>query len=225
MSNILITSAGQRVSLVRAFQKELRELFPDSKVYTVDFNPVLAPACHVADGYKKIQRVTEKNYIVDLLNICIDWDIKLIIPTIDTELKILSNHKSLFTENGIIPVVSELSFIEKCRDKRIINDFFETHEIEIPQPVDKENLIYPFFIKPYDGSLSKDIFLIENESQLKPYYFSNTKLMFMEYINPQDHDEYTVDTYYDRNGYLKCAVPRKRIFIRSGEINKGVTHQ
>ena len=225
MNNILITSAGQRVSLVRAFQKELKKMFPGSKVYTVDFNPVLAPACHISDGYKKIGRVTDENYITDLLQICKDWNIKLIIPTIDTELKILSIHKFLFLENQIVPIVCDISFIEKCRDKRIINDFFEIHKIEIPQPVDKDCLTYPFFIKPYDGSLSKDIFLIEDESQLKPYYFSNPKLMFMEYIDPLVHDEYTVDTYYDQFGNLKCAVPRKRIFVRSGEINKGVTHR
>ncbi|HBK83900.1 MAG TPA: carbamoyl phosphate synthase large subunit, partial [Flavobacterium sp.] len=45
MKNILITSAGQRVSLVRAFQNELKTQFPHAKVYTVDLNPSLSPAC------------------------------------------------------------------------------------------------------------------------------------------------------------------------------------
>ena len=49
--------------------------------------------------------------------------------------------------------------------------------------------------------------------------------MFMEYIDPIDHDEYTVDTYYNKNGKLCCAVPRQRIYVRSGEINKGVTRK
>src|SRR5690606_27532394 len=34
-----------------------------------------------------------------------------------------------------------------------------------------------------------------------------------------------VDTYYDRQGDLTCIVPRKRIFVRAGEVNKGVTHR
>ena len=34
--NILITSAGQRVSLVRAFKSELSQLVEDGKVFTVD---------------------------------------------------------------------------------------------------------------------------------------------------------------------------------------------
>ena len=47
--------------------------------------------------------------------------------------------------------------------------------------------------------------------------------MFMEYISSAEYDEYTVDCYFNKHSVLKCAVPRKRIFIRAGEISKGVT--
>lgn len=225
MNNILITSAGQRVSLVRAFQKEIKKIDENGKVFTVDLNPVLAPACHVSDGYKQINRVTESNYIANLLEICKSWDIKIIIPTIDTELLILAKHKSFFLENGIIPIISSENFIEKCRDKRIINEFFKEKNIEIPKQFDKDNMSFPLFIKPYDGSLSKDIFLIKEPSELTDYHMQNPKLMFMEYIDQTIYDEYTVDTYYDKKGELKCVVPRKRIFVRAGEVNKGVTQK
>ncbi len=49
--NILITSAGQRVALVRGFQETLRRFFPEGMVYTTDMNPKLAPValrCPVA---------------------------------------------------------------------------------------------------------------------------------------------------------------------------------
>lgn len=225
MNNILITSAGQRVSLVRAFQNEIKKINADNKVYTVDLNPQLAPACHISDGYKKIVRVTEDSYISALLNICKEWKIKLIIPTIDTELLVLSLNKELFLAEGIIPVVSTYEFIKKCRDKRLINQFFNENDIEIPCEIDKNHPTFPLFIKPYDGSLSKDTFLINDSSELTDYHFSNEKLMFMEYVDHKFHDEYTVDTYYDRNNELKCSVPRKRIFVRAGEINKGVTRK
>lgn len=222
-NNVLITSAGQRVSLVRAFQKEVKKIDENSKVFTVDLNPVLAPACHISDGYKEISRVTDKNYVSNLLEICKDWNIKIIIPTIDTELLILAKNKDLFLQNGITPVISSESFIEKCRDKRIINEFFKEKSIDIPKEIDKENPTFPLFIKPYDGSLSKDTFLITEASELTEYHFQNPKLMFMEYIDHDVYDEYTVDTYYDKKGELKCVVPRKRIFVRAGEVNKGVT--
>ncbi|MEC4008531.1 ATP-grasp domain-containing protein [Myroides odoratimimus] len=225
MNNILITSAGQRVSLVRAFQKELKKVSESGKVYTVDLNPILAPACHVSDGYKSVPRVTDSTYIESLLTICKEWNIKLIIPTIDTELAVLSTHRDLFLNEGIIPIVSSETFIAACRDKRIINEFFVERGVEIPKPIDKNNLLFPLFIKPYDGSLSKDIFLINNEDELTEYHMTNPKLMFMEYVAPNEHDEYTVDCYYNKENILCCAVPRKRIFVRAGEINKGVTEK
>lgn len=223
--NILITSAGQRVSLVKAFQKEIKAIDPEAKVYTVDLNPILAPACHISDGYKTVKRVTDPNYITELLNICKELDIRMIVPTIDTELLVLAQHKQLFLDQGIVPIVSSLEFVTACRDKRIINSFFEAHGIEIPQTIDKEKPTFPFYIKPYDGSLSKDTFLIRSEEDLTSYHFENEKLMFMEYIDHQEHDEYTVDTYYNKEGKLCCIVPRKRIFVRAGEVNKGVTHR
>lgn len=221
--NILITSAGQRVSLVKAFQKEIRKLSIDNKVYTVDLNPILAPACHVSDGYRQIKRVSDERYVEELLSICKELKVKIVIPTIDTELLILAENKELFLKEGIELVVSELNFVKTCRDKRVMNDFFEKNDIEIPQQVDKLKPTFPLFIKPYDGSLSKDTFLIQKESELTEYHYENPKLMFMEYIDHSKHYEYTVDTYYDKKGNLKCIVPRKRIFVRAGEVNKGVT--
>ena len=225
MHNILITSAGQRVSLVRAFQKELRAFDEKAKVYTIDMNPILAPACHVSDGYRKIVRVIDKEYVIQLLEICKEWNIGMIIPTIDTELMVLAANKLIFEENGIIPIISSEKFVRICRDKRIVNDFFNQQGISTPRIMDKENPTFPLFIKPYDGSRSKDTFIIKSPEELQPYHFFYQKLIFMEYIDPKEHDEYTVDAYYNKKGYLCCVVPRKRILVRSGEINKGVTRK
>ena len=225
MKNILITSAGQRVSLVRDFQKEILILDANAKVYTVDINPILAPACHVSDGYKQVEPVTDEAYIVSLLDICEAWNIGMIVPTIDTELLILSENKEKFFSKGIHIIVSSTEFVAACRDKRIISSFFTEKGIEIPKPINKENPSFPLFIKPYDGSLSKDIFLINDESELTEYHLSHEKFMFMEYIDSEKHSEYTVDTYYNKKHKLCCVVPRKRIAVRSGEVNKGVTHK
>lgn len=220
--NILISSAGQRVSLVRSFQKELL-LAGGGKVYAVDNNPILAPACHVASDFKKISAVDNSSFIPELLKVCKDWEIKILIPTIDTELEVLAANREKFLTEGVELVISSLDFVKTCRDKRILNKFFKERNIEIPAPINKNNPTYPIFIKPYDGSLSKDIFLINRPDELKDFHLENEKYMFMEYINPDVFSEYTVDTYYDKSGKLKCVVPRKRLVVRSGEVNKGLT--
>lgn len=223
--NILITSAGQRVSLVRSFQEELKKYFNNGRVFTTDLNPILAPACHISDEYFQVPRVTDEKYIDTLLEVCLKNEIKLVIPTIDTELLILSENINNFKEKGIQLLVSDLDLIRECRDKRKTNTFFEGKGISVPEQYNIENLKYPVFVKPYDGSLSKGIFIAHNESDIKEEHVSNPKLMFMEYISDQEFDEFTVDCYYDKNSELKCVVPRQRIFVRAGEVNKGVTRK
>ena len=194
-NNILITSAGQRVALLRAFQRELKAVFPQGKVYAVDMYPPLSPACQIADGYASICRVTDECYPQVLLAQCLEWGVKLIVPTIDTELLILAKHKQLFLDNGIVPVISETTFVQQCRDKRLTNTFFKEKGIAIPAFIDKKQPTFPLFIKPYNGSLSKDIFVIHKADELTEYHLNNSDLLFMEYIDPKLHDEYTVDAY------------------------------
>ena len=221
--NILITSAGQRVSLVRAFQKELKTVYPGKKVFTTDMMPELSAACNVSDKYFKVRRVTDPQYIGDLIAISQAHDIKMIIPTIDTELLILSQNKKKLCEAGIHAIVSSVSFIEQCRDKRKTHEFFKQRDIDVPRSIDKMNPQFPLFIKPYDGSLSVNTFLIQSREELTGFHLSNEKFLFMEYIDKNDHFEYTVDMYYDKTNHVKCIVPRKRLLVRAGEINKGIT--
>ena len=221
--NILITSAGQRVSLVRAFQKELRTLYPENMVFTTDLSPEFSAACNVSDRYFTVKRVTDPEYIDQLIKICQENGIKMIVPTIDTELLILAQNKSRFLEAGIHTIISSTAFIEQCRDKRKTSLFFQEHNIEVPKNIDKNNPDFPLFIKPYDGSLSANTFLIESAEQLTAFHLTNEKFLFMEYIDKKDHAEYTVDMYYDKSNHVKCIVPRKRLLVRAGEINKGLT--
>lgn len=222
-NNILITSAGKRVALVRAFKETLSRFFPDSKVYTTDMNPQMAPAAYVSDGCISVPRVTSENYIGILLEICREYEIGLVVPTIDTELAILSANKSKFDEIGTHLCVSEYNFIMMCRDKRNTGAFFEKNGINIPQPIDKYRPRFPMFAKPYDGSLSSNIHYIRTVEDLTDEILADPKLIFMEYIDKNEYQEFTVDMYFGRDNQLKMAVPRERIEIRAGEINKGRT--
>jgi carbamoyl-phosphate synthase large subunit len=220
-NNILITSAGRRVSLVQAFKKELSEFFPNAKVITTDLKPELSAACQVSDKAIKICEITNENYIDELLFICNTYNIRMLIPTIDTELRILALNKEKFVNVHII--VSSLNFIEICRDKRKTNLFFIQNGINVPKSIDKKVPTFPLFIKPFNGSLSSEIHHIKSASELTTYLLNDEKFMFMEYLSPKEYDEFTVDMYYDKNNELKCLIPRKRIEVRGGEVSKGLT--
>ena len=83
---IIITSAGRRVALVKAFIKEVKSRNLNIRVFTGDANPYLSSACHVADSNVQLLRLNDENYITNLLCICLKNNIKLVVPTIDTEL-------------------------------------------------------------------------------------------------------------------------------------------
>jgi carbamoyl-phosphate synthase large subunit len=221
--NILITSIGRRVSLLRAFQKELKARFPESIVFAADAAPQLSAACQVAEASLRVPLVSDKNYIPFLLQKCRELDIRIIIPTIDTELEVLAKNLNIFEDAGILPIVSGYNFISKCRNKRVIHLFFEQHGIDVAREFSKTDYKLPLFIKPEDGSRSIDTFIIRKEQELKEIHFKNEKLMFLEYLDHTEYEEFTCDLYYDREGVLRCVVPRKRIEVRSGEVNKGVT--
>jgi carbamoyl-phosphate synthase large subunit len=223
IKNILITSAGKRVALVKAF-KETALLFDShAKVFTTDMNPKMAPAAYVSDKCFKVPRVTDDTYPDLLLQLCLENRIGMVVPTIDTELMILAQVKERFASNGISVIVSDQSLISICRDKRNTGSFFEEHIIRVPASIDKHHPIFPMFAKPYDGSLSTNLHYIKEETELTPEILNDPKLMFMEYIDKSVYREYTVDMYYGKDNQLKCLIPRERIEIRAGEINKGRT--
>lgn len=221
--NILITSAGKRVALVRYFKETLVKFFPGGKVFTTDMNPRMAPAGYVSDGCFQVPRVTDTSYPEWLLKICKENGVGMVIATIDTELLLLADLKNEFAKKGIHVIVSDRSFVVMCRDKRNTGSFFETHGVRVPQAVDKHHPIFPLFAKPYDGSLSTNLHYIKCKEKLTEEILKDPKLLFMEYIDKNIYQEYTVDMYFGRDNRVKCIVPRERIEIRAGEINKGRT--
>lgn len=224
--NILITSAGRRVSLVSYFQKEAnRILGATAKVFTTDLYPEMSSACLTSDKGFKVGRFTDENYMDVLYDLCVENKIKLIIPTIDTELKLLARDRARFLEAGIHSIVSEESFIDVCRDKRNMNAFFLEKGFLVPEKIDIDNPAFPVFIKPYNGSSSQDIFLVKDASMLADYMKDKDRFMHLEYLSPKDYKEYTIDLYYNNQGDLKCIVPRVRIAVRGGETNKGITQK
>ncbi|HTL06621.1 MAG TPA: ATP-grasp domain-containing protein, partial [Chitinophagaceae bacterium] len=208
---------------VKAFQQELTSMFPAYKVFASDMNPQMSPACMVADRYFSVRRVTDPLYPEELLALALENNVKMIVPTIDTELMVLAANKEHFKLSGIDIVVSDQPLVDICRDKRKTNLFFTERNFAVPAPVDRLNPVFPLFIKPFNGSLSKDTYLVRRREELLDHHLSNEGFLFMEYLDREEFDEYTVDLYYTRSSQLACAVPRKRIVVRAGEVSKAIT--
>ena len=223
--NILITSVGQRVALVRNFQETLRAFYPQAQVYSTDMNPRLAPAAYISDRCFEVLPVTAPGYIPQLLDICLENGIGMIVPTIDTELPVLAENKKMFEDKGVAVCISSPEFIAACIDKRNTAGVFERYLIRTPEFIDKNNPTFPLFAKPFDGSLSSNVHSLMSEADLCKAIMDDPKLLFMEYIDNTVYKEYTVDMYYGLDHEVKSIVPRERIKVRAGEINKGMTEK
>ena len=182
MINILITSAGKRVSLTKEFMVELKNVFRDGMVFTCDMNPRMSPAGVVSDGCFKVPPCNSEDYIESLLSLCIEHQIGLIIPTIDTDLTALSLNKNNFAKRGVQIVIPDYEFVIKCLDKRKTTDFFKKHRINIPKSRDKNHPEFPMFAKPYDGSCSQNTHIIHKQIDLTETILNDPKLLFMEYV-------------------------------------------
>jgi carbamoyl-phosphate synthase large subunit len=77
-------------------------------------------------------------------------------------------------------------------------------------------------VKPFDGSMSIGARALLSPGAVSADVLTDSRLMFLEYFAPSQYDEYTIDAYYDRDGALRCLVPRKRLEVRGGEISKGI---
>lgn len=224
MSNVLLLSAGRRVELVEAFKIEMAKRNLEGHVCATDLQPHLSAACQIADRAFKAPRVTDPGYIDFLLETCLAEGIRLVVPTIDTELLLLACNQSRFAAAGIHLIISDESLVALCRDKRKTSDLFTELGIDTPRIYERSAITFPCFAKPYDGSCSVGATLLPRPDALTSAMLEDEKMMFMEYID-STHVEYTVDAYYDRMGRLTCAVPRQRIEVRGGEVSKGATRR
>ena len=221
--NILITSAGRRVSLINAFKIASKQLNTESKIFITDLNLRRSPASYFADDSFKIGLFNDPDYVKDLLAICLKNKISILIPTLDTELILLAKSKSIFKANGIDIVISDLNLIEILRDKITTNTFFNSLNIKTPVIFNKDNMKFPVFLKPLNGSNSKGIYKADNFKEIKQSDLESNNMMILENIDNTIYDEYTVDLYYDKNSSLKCVVPRIRLKVVGGESNQGIT--
>lgn len=222
--NILFTSSGRRVSLIKKFKETLLMENIKGNIITADLKEN-APTRFISDKHITVSKVNNPRYIQELLEICKNEKINLLIPLIDNELDILGGNKELFEKNGVKVLVSSKKVNEISFDKNKTFEFFISNNIPTPKVYNNRELEeglfdFPLLIKPLNGSSSKGVTVVRNKKELNFFMEFIPNAMVQEYIVG---DEYTVDTLVDLEGNIKTIVPRLRIETRAGEVSKGKT--
>lgn len=218
--NVMVSSAGRRVGLVRAFQEAVRPY--GGRVIATDRRPNLSAACQVADANAEVSAIGDPSYVEQTLALAEQHSVGLVVPTLDTELLPLARARESMASRGVHVSVPDTELVVQCRDKRRTAALFESLGIPPLREVTDE---YPRFVKPLHGSLSADSHSIPTAAELTPRLADHQVFIHQELIDPSVYTEFTVDALYDRDGHLICAVPRRRIEVRGGEISKGRTEK
>ncbi len=217
--NILFTGVGRRIELLQAFRDAALVLNKKLKIFGADITGT-APALAYCDHTRKVAAMKDAGYIDNLLQICARDQITLLIPTIDTDLLVLSENKQKFEAIGTKVMISAPEMIRICRDKNLTSRFFINCGLHAPIPVNdwkKYKGGYPAFIKPKDGSSSINAFKVENIRELESYARQIDDYIVQPFI---DGREYTIDIFCDWNGEPLSIVPRERLQVRAGEVLK-----
>lgn len=212
---ILFTGVGRRIELIQAFRDAALNLNVDLKIYGADMSN-LAPALVYCDYERKVCSMKDSNYVSELVEICKQDKIDLLIPTIDTDLLLLSQNVPLFNKTKVL--ISKTEKIAICRDKSKTASFFESCNCKTPKTVDnweKYSGTYPCFIKPKDGSASIDANKVKTAEELEMYAKNMNGYIVQPFI---DGTEYTVDVFCDFDGNPIYITPRTRLQIRAGEV-------
>ncbi len=222
--NILLTSGGRRVALVKQFERALAELRLPGLVFVADAS-IHSAAFHAAHKGFVVPRVTDSTYLPALKKLCAQQSIRLVVPLIDTELSVLAEAKKEFETIGTTLLVSAPEVIALTRDKKLTYDHFVSNNIPTPALLNTDKILsgaveFPIFLKPANGSRSQGSRVINDLKEFQYWYPRTPNPLALEYI---DGKEYTIDVFVTKEGKPAIAVPRWRQEVRDGEISKGVT--
>ena len=218
---VLLTCAGRRTSLLRAFREAAHAR--GIRVLAADSNS-LAPALYLADGGVRLPRLDDAAYLSELLEVIERERVRLVVPTIDTELPILARHAERIAAKGCVALVSSPRMIELAADKWLTVSAYSKAGIRstrswLPDQYEMSELPEELFLKPRDGSASQHSYAVRREHlpamlPLVPNAIIQERL---------EGPEITIDALLDPQGRPIHCVPRRRIRTVGGESIEGVT--
>jgi carbamoyl-phosphate synthase large subunit len=221
-AGILFTCIGRRVSLLNCFRRAAGFIRMKTRFIGTDVTE-LSPAFQLCDNGFLVKPTTHPGYIQQLLTIVKNNNVKLLVPTVDWDLKVLSLNKSKFAEIGCTVLVSQPQVIDICQDKRQTYKFFISGGFDTPVTMTPGSVLsktafqWPCFVKPWDGYAGIATAVAANRDELSFYAKKIPNAICQEFVKGR---EITCDVFVDFNMKVRCVVPRERIEVRAGEVSK-----
>lgn len=222
-SNVLISSAGRRVGLVRAFQAAYTRLGISGRVYACDASR-LSAACWVSDGFDLVPRCDDPNFVDAVLDICKRRDVGVIVPTIDPELPVYAEAAGRLADARVQVLVSAPEVVSIGADKVrthewLVRNGFPTVGQQKCAAEFLDEVRFPAIAKPRFGSASLGVRRVASADEALALVGDSDYIL--QEIAPGV--EFTVDALALGQLQPIVCVPRRRIEVRAGEVSKAVT--
>lgn len=241
--NVLFTCAGRRNYLLEYFKKAMGD---SGRVIAADMSPT-APAMALADVARVVSDVYAEGYVDQILQICQEEKVDLLISLNDLELPVLSPYRKRFEEAGIRLLISEQEVIDICFDKYRTVQFCEDLSLGTPRTylsldearkaLESGKISFPVVVKPRWGSASIGLEFPADLEELELAYRLVTlrvsrsilseaskedaerSVMIQELI---DGTEYGLDILNDFSGKTVQVYVKEKLAMRAGETDKSV---
>tara|TARA_B100000886_G_scaffold335824_1_gene293558 strand:+ start:62889 stop:63860 length:972 start_codon:yes stop_codon:yes gene_type:complete len=211
---ILVTSASQKVPLIRLLKTAATSIDPNAKIIAgdVDENSM---SFLFADNYW-VMPYLDESIIKEIIQECLKRKINTILPTRDGELLFWAKNASLFISAGIKILISKPESIKLCLDKIAFSEFGAQNNLPfIPSSLEIKDIRSNFFVvKERYGSgstsIGKKLSLLEANDHKKNLVMP----LFQPFV---EGVEISIDAWLDYYGNVKGLVLRKRNLVISGE--------
>jgi carbamoyl-phosphate synthase large subunit len=223
--NVLLTCAGQRVDIVRAFREVLAEGSHRGRVLVSDLDP-LSPALFAADQVVELPAVDDPGYGAAVAAVCRAEGVRVVLPLTDLDPVILAEAKDRILDAGALTLVPDPDIALGCQDKWECHLMLQERGLPspptwLPDDVDPLTLPYPVLLKPRMGFAGRHIHRCADALELAFFRDYSPAESVVQQALPGH--EFSIDCLGDPAGAALGAVPRSMIQSKGGEQIKGET--
>ena len=209
--NVLVTAISGDVanSILKCFQNAdiINELYGcDIYQYPCGLNKV-------KKSFQVVPCKQEVVYLQQLLDICCEYSIDVIVPSNEHEIKCISKNRGIFLDNGIRCLIHEESVYDVFFNK--MNTIRLLEQLNLPAIptfyADEyaDELEYPILVKDTFGSGSKSVTLVNSQKEYSVLGDLGHHQIVQKYIGSLDR-EYTVPVFSSNGGKNIHIIPFKR---------------
>jgi len=211
--NVLVTSANQKISLIKDVKKAVTRLSTSNRVIVGDVNPDCI-ARYFADDFWCMSKTDELSLEV-LLDYCKVQNIKYIIPSRDAELFYWAKWKAELESYGIKTMVSSTEALQNCLDKLAFSKICSHGLLSIATSEDIDVVIADsYVVKERYGAGSRKVVVDVSREEALEVSGQFQSPIYQPYVKGV---EVTADIFLSEAGEVRGLVCRYRNLVSNGE--------